>query len=243
MLDRPSFRRSTDPKTAVQTTKHTKHTKNEALTKRAVLNQPAGASEGRNLRHFVYFEYFVVAAARSAARTWPGVRRERQSISDGGGTLPRPTGAPVSDPVCCARLNGAGSGTGAPCRHDWPVAGRARGRRRLINPQSNPAIFIRSVDVTGRQIRGPGQAAGYVSECGEPFYVTMAGPWWYHTATSVLRVRNPLPENQKAESRKLKSDNRGRRTEVRRRRQERQGRHTGNAEGRMQNAEMTGKAL
>ena len=213
MLDRPSFRRSTDPKTAVQTTKHTKHTKNEALTKRAVLNQPAGASEGRNLRHFVYFEYFVVAAARSAARTWPGVRRERQSISDGGGTLPRPTGAPVSDPVCCARLNGAGSGTGAPCRHDWPVAGRARGRRRLINPQSNPAIFIRSVDVTGRQIRGPGQAAGYVSECGEPFYVTMAGPWWYHTATSVLRVRNPLPENQKAESRKLKSEGGGRRSE------------------------------
>jgi len=119
------------PKTAVQTTKYTKHTKNEALTKRAVLTQPAGASDGRNLLQFGHFETFVVAAARSAARTWPGVRRERQSISDGGGTLPRPTGAPVSDPVCCARLNSAGSGTGAPCRHDWPVAGRAWGRPRL----------------------------------------------------------------------------------------------------------------
>ena len=119
------------PKTAVQTTKNTKHTKNEALTKRAVLTHPAGASVGRNLRQFGYFESFVAAAARSAARTWPGVRRERQAISDGGGTLPRPTGAPVSAPVCRARLNSAGSGTGAPCRHDWPVAGRARGRLRV----------------------------------------------------------------------------------------------------------------
>ena len=106
----------------------TKHAKNEALTKRAMLNHSAGASVAPNI---LYFESFVAAAARSAARTWPGVRRERQSISDGGGTLPRPTGAPVSDSVCCARLNGAGSGTGAPCRHDWPVAGRARGRLRV----------------------------------------------------------------------------------------------------------------
>jgi len=135
----------------------TKHAKNEALTKRAMLNHSAGASVAPNI---LYFESFVAAAARSAARTWPGVRRERQSISDSGGTLPRPIGAPVSDPVCRARLNSAGSGTGAPCRHDWPVAGRAWGRPGLSHPRSHPAIFIRSVDVTGRQIRGPGQAAG-----------------------------------------------------------------------------------
>ena len=40
------------------------------------------------------------------------------------------------------------------------------------------------------QARGLGQAAGYVWECGESFYGTMAGPWWYHTATSVPRLRN-----------------------------------------------------
>ena len=70
-------------------------------------------------------------------------------------------------------------------------AGRGMEQARLKPPRSQPAIFIRSVDVIGSQIRGPEQAAGYISECGEPFYGTMVGPWWYHTATSVPRVRNP----------------------------------------------------
>ena len=36
----------------------------------------------------------------------------------------------------------------------------------------------------------PRQAAGSVWEGGKPFYGTIVGPWWYHTATSVPRVRN-----------------------------------------------------
>ena len=69
VLDRLYSRRSADPKTAVQTTKHTKHTKNEALTKRTLLPQPAGTSVGRNLRQFGYFESFVVPTELSP--WWP----------------------------------------------------------------------------------------------------------------------------------------------------------------------------
>ena len=35
-----------------------------------------------------------------------------------------------------------------------------------------------------------GRRWGTFQGCAEPFYGTMAGPWWYHTATSVPRVRN-----------------------------------------------------
>jgi hypothetical protein len=35
-----------------------------------------------------------------------------------------------------------------------------------------------------------GPFADYISGCAEPFYGTMVGPWWYHTATSVPRLRN-----------------------------------------------------
>jgi hypothetical protein len=37
----------------------------------------------------------------------------------------------------------------------------------------------------------PGPPAGSISGYAEPFYGTMSGPWWYHTATSVPRVLNP----------------------------------------------------
>jgi len=40
------------------------------------------------------------------------------------------------------------------------------------------------------QTKGLGRPEGSISGSGEPFYGTMAGPWWYHTATSVPRVRN-----------------------------------------------------
>jgi hypothetical protein len=36
----------------------------------------------------------------------------------------------------------------------------------------------------------PVPSVGHISGYAEPFYGTMAGPWWYHTATSVPRVRN-----------------------------------------------------
>ena len=41
------------------------------------------------------------------------------------------------------------------------------------------------------QTGGLGPSVGSISGCAEPFYGTMVGPWWYHTATSVPRVRNP----------------------------------------------------
>jgi hypothetical protein len=66
-------------------------------------------------------------------------------------------------------------------------AGRVVGQAWVKPPRSHPAIFIRSVDVAGRLTRGPGQAAGYVSECGEPFYGTRVGPGWYESGTSVPR--------------------------------------------------------
>ncbi len=52
-------------------------------------------------------------------------------------------------------------------------------------------ISIRSVDTCGWLTRGLGPPAGSISGCAEPFYGTMAGPGWYHAATSVLRARNP----------------------------------------------------
>jgi hypothetical protein len=53
------------------------------------------------------------------------------------------------------------------------------------------AVFwIRCVDVAGGQTRGLEPRAGYISGRAEPFYGTMVGPWWYHTATIVPRVRN-----------------------------------------------------
>ena len=44
---------------------------------------------------------------------------------------------------------------------------------------------IRGVDAAGGQTTGPGQAAGYVWEGGEPFYGTRVGPGWYQTGTRV----------------------------------------------------------
>ena len=70
-------------------------------------------------------------------------------------------------------------------------AGRGVGQAGVKQPRSHPAIFIRSVDAAGRQTRGPGQAAGYVSECGEPFYGTRVGPGWYQSGTSVPRGCKP----------------------------------------------------
>jgi len=40
------------------------------------------------------------------------------------------------------------------------------------------------------QTKGRGQAAGCICGGGKLFYGTMVGPWWYHTATSVPRLRN-----------------------------------------------------
>ena len=53
------------------------------------------------------------------------------------------------------------------------------------------ALRISCVDTPGEAKRGSGSPAGSISGCGEPFYGTMSGPWWYHTATSVPRVPNP----------------------------------------------------
>ena len=47
--------------------------------------------------------------------------------------------------------------------------------------------IIRAVDDAGWENHEPGQAAGYVSECGEPFYGTRVGPGWYQTGTRVAR--------------------------------------------------------
>src|ERR1019366_7589287 len=49
---------------------------------------------------------------------------------------------------------------------------------------------IRCVDAAGGQTGGLGPSAGPISVAGQPFYGTMVGPWWYHTATSVPRVCN-----------------------------------------------------
>ena len=40
------------------------------------------------------------------------------------------------------------------------------------------------------QTGGSARLAGSISGGAEPFYGTMVGPWWYHTATSVPWVRN-----------------------------------------------------
>jgi hypothetical protein len=108
------------------------------------------------------------------------------------------TGHEVRPPQCAAEAGNVeykilctSAATPALVRPTWDRPSRGVGQARVKLPRSHAAIFIRSVDVTGRQIRGPGRAAGYGLECGESFYGTMGGPWWYHTATSVLRVRNP----------------------------------------------------
>ena len=91
----------------------------------------------------------------------------------------------------CNSFNSFGCGSAALCQsvsigvHPWliPLA------RACVFPLA--AVFwIRCVDVAGGQTRGLEPRAGYIPGCAEPFYGTMAGPWWYHTATSVSRVRN-----------------------------------------------------
>ena len=49
---------------------------------------------------------------------------------------------------------------------------------------------IRGIDVVGGRYGEFGAGAGLFWECGGWFYGTMPGPGWYHTATSVPRVRN-----------------------------------------------------
>ena len=51
------------PKTAVQTTKSTKHTKQERLTKGTLLARPVSTLVAPDLGHFVSFLYFVVPTA------------------------------------------------------------------------------------------------------------------------------------------------------------------------------------
>jgi hypothetical protein len=51
-------------------------------------------------------------------------------------------------------------------------------------------LSIRSVDILGAPAQASGPSAGWIWGANEPFYGTMAGPWWYHTGTSVPRVRN-----------------------------------------------------
>ena len=62
-------------------------------------------------------------------------------------------------------------------RHRWAAGNRLR-------------FAIRGVDVSGGRYGEFGAGGGLFWECGDWFYGTMAGPWWYHTATSVPRVRN-----------------------------------------------------
>src|ERR1019366_6652132 len=55
-------------------------------------------------------------------------------------------------------------------------------------------MTIKSVDAAGGQTRGPGQAAGYVWECGEPSYGARVGPGWYRSGTGVARgCQVPFP--------------------------------------------------
>jgi hypothetical protein len=51
--------------------------------------------------------------------------------------------------------------------------------------------IIRCVDISGGQTGGLGPSVGYIPGCAKPFYGTMVGPWWYHTATIVPWVRDP----------------------------------------------------
>jgi hypothetical protein len=68
-----------NPKTAVQTTKYPKRTKNERLTGGTLRTGPVGASVMQNVRQFVYFGYFVVPAALSLGRIRGGGRGEAGS--------------------------------------------------------------------------------------------------------------------------------------------------------------------
>jgi hypothetical protein len=51
-------------------------------------------------------------------------------------------------------------------------------------------VSIRSVDIHEAPAQASGPSAVQVWGANEPFYGTMSGPWWYHTATSVPRARN-----------------------------------------------------
>ena len=60
-------------------------------------------------------------------------------------------------------------------------------------PRAEALVGLSALDVLmlrNGQTEGAGLAAGSVWEGGKPFYGTMVGPWWYHTATIVPRVRN-----------------------------------------------------
>jgi hypothetical protein len=91
----------------------------------------------------------------------------------------------------CNSFNSFGCGSAALCQsvsigvHPWliPLA-------RACDFALTAVFWIRCVDVAGGQTRGLEPRAGSISGCAEPFYGTMTGPWWYHTATSVPRVRN-----------------------------------------------------
>ena len=66
-------------------------------------------------------------------------------------------------------------------------ARHVRGRRVAGN---RLWLTIRCIDTAGGSSQESGASAGHNWGANEPFYGTMAGPWWYHTATSVPRVRN-----------------------------------------------------
>ena len=59
MPDKPS-----SPRTAVQTTKYTKHTKDERLTKRTRLTRRGDILAAPNLRRIICFVYFVYSWLR-----------------------------------------------------------------------------------------------------------------------------------------------------------------------------------
>ena len=65
----------------------------------------------------------------------------------------------------------------------WSCGGRwAAGNRR--------PFAIRGIDVSGGRDREFGAVGRLCREDGEPFYGTMVGPWWYHTAAIVPWVGN-----------------------------------------------------
>jgi hypothetical protein len=73
-----------NPRTAGQTTKYTKHRKNERLTKKTLLNALVGTSVVPNVREFGYFGYFVVLTAHlgnAESRGKAGAKRKQKAKS------------------------------------------------------------------------------------------------------------------------------------------------------------------
>ena len=135
--------------------------------------------------------FFLALRRRSGERTEERGSPKRASTPQPTHELQRLSERTASSPPALSSIGwrrGRGCGSAALCPsvvHPWliPLA-------RACVFALMAVFWIRCVDVSGGQTGGLEPWAGYISGCAEPFYGTMAGPWWYHTATSVPRVRN-----------------------------------------------------